>query len=535
MRRESFLVGTLVLVVASLVSRGLGALYRFIVPILMGGGAVAAVGMGLYQMAAPIYGVLLSASATGLPSAVARMVAARLSLDRPRQALGVFYQAFLLVALVGGAAALLLFFGAPFYAQTIAKDARATLTVQAIAPAAFFVSLASIMRGFLQGLRRMTPLAASQVVEQLSRVGSIVVLVVVLLPYGIEWAAAGVSLGATVGGLASLLYLVAQFQRVLREWPAAERRPLWERGALRELLGLAVPISFSYMVQPLVMFIDALVVPTRLHQAGLGAEATALYGYLSGFATPFMVLPTTFTAALAMNLLPALSELQARQDEAGIRRRLAAGLRLTFLLSFPSAAGLLVLATPIESAFFRAPQAGPLLAILSLGVLGISLQQVSAAALQGLGRPLFPMITLFFGGALKLLLTWSLTGYPSLNVKGAALATVLAFFLAGSLNLAFLHRSGYGVPWRQLLPGPLLASSLMGAGVAAFFYGFQFLWQPLGRGGEVLGLALAILLGMLLYGFMAGRLGVVQPSDVENLPRVGPRLVRLGYRLGLWP
>ncbi|MDI3269165.1 MAG: polysaccharide biosynthesis protein [Bacillota bacterium] len=534
MRRESFLVGTLVLVAASLVSRGLGALYRFIVPVLMGGGQVAAIGMGLYQMAAPIYGVLLSASATGLPSAVARMVAARFSMDRPQQALGVFYQALILVAAVGGGAALLLFFGAPLYAELIAKDARAALTVQAIAPAAFFVSLASILRGFLQGLRRMTPLATSQVVEQLSRVASIVVLVLLLLPYGIQWAAAGVSVGATVGGLASLLYLVFQFRKVLREWPQGERQPLWECGALRELLGLAIPISFSYMVQPLVMFIDALVVPTRLHDAGLGAEATALYGFLSGFATPFMVLPTTFTAALAMNLLPAMSELQARGDEQGILRRLFSGLRLTFLLSFPSAAGLLVLATPIESVFFRAPQAGPLLAILAFGVLGISLQQVSAAALQGLGRPLFPMLTLFFGGALKLILTWILTGYPALNVKGAALATVLAFFLTGGLNIFVLHRLGYGIPWRRLAPGPLFSSLLMGVAVAGFYYGLQMIWQPLGRGGELLGLAGAILLGIFLYGWMAARWGVVRPSDLEQVPRIGGRLVSWGYRLRLW-
>ncbi|MBE3589733.1 MAG: polysaccharide biosynthesis protein [Firmicutes bacterium] len=545
MRQESFVVGAFVLMASSLFSRVLGATYRILVPLLMGGGHQGAVGMGLYGMAAPIYGVLLSVSATGLPVAVARMVAARVSLGRARAAQRLFRAAFVLVALVGGAFALALFFGAPWYARHVARDARAAPAVAAVAPAVLFVSLGAVYRGFLQGLRRMTPYAVSQVVEQLARVGSILLLVVLLLPEGVEWAAAGAAFGATLGGVAALAYLVRQHRQALRELAAAGPRDAGAAGAgeagaaadLRELISLAVPISLSYMVMPLVTFIDALLVPSRLHAAGLGREATALYGMLSGFAAPFMIMPTTFTAALALNVVPAVSELQARGDRAGVRARIALGVRLALLVTLPAAAGLAALATPIETVIFRAPAAGPLLFILSFGSVAIGLQQVTAAALQGLGRPTVPMLTLFFGAAVKFVLTYVLTGRPEVNVAGAAVATVAAFASAAALNALALARLGCGVSWWRAGAAPAVSAALMGLGVAAAFDAVDAALRRLAgdAAGGPLAIAVAVAAGVAIYGVLAARTGAVRPEDVQSLPRVGRTLVRLGRALRLWP
>lgn len=553
MRQESFVVGAFVLMLSSLISRVLGATYRIIVPLLMGGGHQGAVGMGLYGMAAPIYGVLLSVSATGLPVAVARMVAARVSVGEARAAQRVFRAAFGLVAAVGGLFALALFAGAPWYARHVARDERAALAVAAVAPAVLFVSLGAVYRGFLQGLRQMTPYAVSQVVEQLARVTAILVLVVLLMPAGVEWAAAGASFGATVGGVGALAYLVWQYRRVSRELrggtaPAgtaaatarhsgAEASQATASADLRELLSLAVPISLSYMVMPLVTFIDALLVPSRLHAAGLGGEATALYGLLSGFAAPFMIMPTTFTAALALNVVPAVSELQARRDAAGIRARLGLGARLALIVTLPAAAGLAALSTPIETVIFHAPEAGPLLFILSFGAVAIGLQQVTAAALQGLGRPAVPMATLFVGAAVKFVLTYVLAGEPGLNVAGAAIATVAAFACAAVLNAAYLARLGYGVPWWRAGAAPAFSAAAMGVAVAVAFDGVDALARRLVGdtvGGPV-AVGVAVAAGVALYGILAARTGAVRPEDVQSLPRVGGLLVRVGRALRLWP
>jgi len=78
-------------------------------------------------------------------------------------------------------------------------------------PGHFFVSLSSGFRGFFQGIQDMSPSAASQILEQIFRVLTIFGLVWLLLPLGVDYAAAGASFGPVIGGLSSVILLGAIF------------------------------------------------------------------------------------------------------------------------------------------------------------------------------------------------------------------------------------------------------------------------------------------------------------------------------------
>jgi stage V sporulation protein B len=47
---------------------------------------------------------------------------------------------------------------------------------------------------------------------------------------------------------------------------------------------------------------------------------------------------------------------------------------------------------------------------------------------------MIPVMNLSIGVAVKIALTWILTGIPAFNVQGAALGTVCAFAIASILN-----------------------------------------------------------------------------------------------------
>ena len=74
MKPESFLRGAAVLTVAGLIVKLLGAFYRIPFTRLVG-----SEGIGLYQMAYPIYTALLAVSTAGIPVAVSFMVAEKKS------------------------------------------------------------------------------------------------------------------------------------------------------------------------------------------------------------------------------------------------------------------------------------------------------------------------------------------------------------------------------------------------------------------------------------------------------------------------
>ena len=69
MKQQSFIKGAAVISVGGIIAKILGALYRVPLTNLLGGE-----GMGVYQMVFPLYCLLLTVSATGIPSGLARLV-----------------------------------------------------------------------------------------------------------------------------------------------------------------------------------------------------------------------------------------------------------------------------------------------------------------------------------------------------------------------------------------------------------------------------------------------------------------------------
>ena len=517
--------GALILTVGSLVSRAFGLVYRIVLPWLMGGGLQAQTGMGLFGMAYPVYTIILSISAAGVPLAISKMVSERYAAGDRTSILRILKLSLLLLAGIGLLAGLLLFLAAPFLASNIMKDPRAALSIGAIAPAVFFVSLMSAYRGFFQGLQDMIPHASSQVIEQTVRVATMFLFAYLLLPYGVEYAAAGATFGAVTGAVGGLVYLILIYRRrsesLLDHLPpglpdGAEQAST--RRILRTILQLAIPISLSSMILPLMNLIDAAVVPSRLHAAGV-EDATALFGVLTGFAMPFVVLPTVFTAALSMSLVPSISEAYALRKQELVELRTRAGIRAAVLSGLPASAGLIVLSTALPTLLYDTPSAGPPLAILAAGLVFISVQQTTSGILQGLGFPNLPMRNLLIGTLLKLVLTWNLTALPEWNIKGAALATSCGFLAACLLNVWEVSRRVNLNRVLSTFSKPLLSVGIM-AGAAYWVLDFVS-----SQAGLLLGILFSVAAGVVVYAVL---LWLLRAIEQEELDMILPKRFRSG-------
>jgi stage V sporulation protein B len=526
--RDAFLKGAFILAVSSGFSRVLGAFARIPLARLIG-----AEGIGLYQMAYPIYSVLLALSTTGINIAVSKLVAEKVAAGRWRAAMSVFRSALVMLLLLGLVGTIGLAFSARAVADHVAHDPRAYLAVLAISPALLLVSSMAALRGLFQGLQDMGPTAVSQVVEQVVRVTTMFWLGLALLPLGIERAAAGAVFGAVTGALVGLAYLAWRYARV--------RGELWRRAlatsadpgsgageAIGQILRVAVPISLASIIMPLMQFIDMAVVPGRLQTLGYSYQtATGLYGQLSGMAYPLIYVPTIFTAALAVSLVPAVSEAQVSRPD-WVRSRTALALRLNFLVNIPAAVGLAVLAREICVFLYKEPSAGIPLAWLTPGIVFLSVQMTTGAVLQGLGRSDLPVKHLAVGGAIKLILTYVLTGIPSFGVVGAAIGTVLGFAVNSYLNTrsvaVLTGRSTQAI--RMSIP-PSLAAGVMGVLLAT-------------TKGRLLSVAttsvatiVAVGVGLATYGILILAMGAVTAPEVEMFPWIGEPLARLLERLKL--
>ena len=354
MSRKTFMKGAVILGAAGVIVKILGAFFR--IPL---GNIIGDTGMGYYQTAYPVYVLLLAISTAGIPTAIARLVSEQTAEGNHREAFRVFRLSFGLLAAIGMAGFLILLLGAPFFAGFSSK--RAVYAIRAISPALLLISMMAAFRGYFQGLQDMMPTAVSQVAEQFFRVVSGLALAVLLLPRGIEYAAAGASFGAVAGGLSGLLViLVIYFRRrssvldAVRSTPAENPRED-ARSIIKKIVVIAVPITVGVSVMPVMNMIDLLLVPGRLTVAGFSPEeANRLYGQLSGFAASLINLPQVLTQSIALSLVPAIAAAHQVKDRKTVKQNTETGLRMAMIVGFPCATGMLALAEPDAAAFPRA-------------------------------------------------------------------------------------------------------------------------------------------------------------------------------------
>ena len=519
-----FLQGALILTVAGVVVKIIGSLNWIFLSWVLGGE-----GIGIYQIAFPLYLLALSISDAGIPVAVSILTAERAALQDYRGAQRVFRLSFLLLAVTGFALSLLLYFGADWLiGHRVIRDARAYYSIIALAPAIFLVTLLSSFRGYLQGWQMMTPTAVSQIVEQLLRVFTMLVFAHYLLPRGLEYAAGGASMGAGVGALGALGVLVwyyCRLQRKLHEKmqltpvPAESMELVSSRKLLGRIAALALPVSLSSLMLPVVANLDLFIVPLRLEAAGFTVgQATERFGYLTGMAVPLVNLATIVTASLAISLVPAISHAKSLNDSREVMYRTAGAMRLANLTTVPFTVLLCLLAEPVVNMIYHAPGAAGVTQVMAGGIFLLGLHQVTTGVLQGLGRTSIPVVNMGLAAVVKVALNWVLTAIPSLGIQGAGLATLADLGVAAGLNLYFVYRyTGYCFPCGDLLKN-VLAAAVMGIFV-------HFAYGPLlgVLGIPFIAVALVSMAGGLIYIAAMLATGGLIRRDLARIPFIGPR------------
>ncbi|NLY52641.1 MAG: polysaccharide biosynthesis protein [Firmicutes bacterium] len=546
MGKQSFTRGAIILAGASIISRMLGAWYIMALPRI-----IRDEGMGLLQMVRPFYNLAVILSIAGLPVALSKLVAEQAALGNIRGAVRTFRLTLVLLAVSGAVFTGILGTTAKWFVDNIARDPLAYPALLAVVPSVFILAVVSAFRGFFQGMQYMTPTAVSQVVEQICRVGAMVVLGAILMPRGVEYGAAGASFGSTIGAAAGLTVMVSYYirwrrGRILSPGEAPSGSVLSFAAIIRRLLAVSLPIVMGSILWPMMQMIDTGLVPVRMQAAGYSKDVIReAIGYF-GMALSLMHFPNVITHALSVTLVPAIAEASALNSYHQVQRRIHEALRITVMFGLPASIGLFILADKAAFLLFGYAEAGEPLRILALGTLSLGLFQVCSGILQGLGLVLVPVRNLVTGAVVKFAVNYWLTALPGVGIKGAAWGTVLGFGTASLMNLAAVyHRVRVKHDWREILLKPGLACLIMALGVVVVYDGFYSLlsliversdWAWVQTHPVVFcnGLATigAVVTGIGIYGLGLLGTGALYRRDVELIPKIGTKLSRWLGRYG---
>ena len=447
-KKRSFLKGALLIAAGGFLAKIIGALYRIPLTNLIGGH-----GIGLYQLVYPVYCLLLTVSATGIPSSIAKLTAEKLGRGESDKPL--FKTALRLFLLIGLFGSLLMVALAPFLAS--AQGSREVIGGYfTLAPSVLLVSAISVLRGFFQGRNDMFPTAVSEVIEQAVKV-AFGLFFAYIFRENVPKAVVFLLLSVSISELVALLVMIALYKL------SPARKETGKDGgrvAAKAILHTSIPVTLSALLIPFSTLIDSVLAVRLL--GGYAPDPVALYGLFAGGAVTVINLPVSICYGIAAASIPAVATAKAQMQmqiqggnvekaektgkerkKVSVRRKIFFSLGITILVSVPAAFGLYYFAEPVSKMIFRSLKGEELQTLVALikafsvSAFTLSCAQTLSACLTAQGKPQYAAISMGIAMTVKTAVYAVLLKNAEISVFGLAYATNIAYLVAFLLNFVY--------------------------------------------------------------------------------------------------
>ncbi|MGD9567605.1 MAG: oligosaccharide flippase family protein [Sedimentibacter sp.] len=422
MRRESIIIGTLILTVATTIVRVVGMLFRIYLANTLG-----AEGIGLYQLILSIYMLMVTLATSGIRVAVSRLISEELALRNFSNAKKVLYQAIVLSLFTGFISAFIMYYFADYMGSTILNDDRTTLAILYLAPSLPFIAVSNCYKGYFYALGKITKPAITQVAEQMVRIVIIFLIMDAYLPKGLEYGCAAVAIGMTVEELFSLVLI--WFFYIFDKKPFKKQSHVKAENMIFKILGISLPLSATSYLNAILRTVENTMIPARLLLYGLSAEtAMSLYGMIKGMVLPILFFPSSFLTSLSSILIPSVAGDNAAANEKKVSSTLSK------VLHFTAISGILVVAVfvafpgEIAIAIYNDSQVGLMIKIISYVCPFMYLNMVISSMLNALGEQMSSFKVNIIESILKISIIYLFVPVYGFN------AYLFALFLTTILN-----------------------------------------------------------------------------------------------------
>lgn len=435
MKKQTFFGGVAILIVASIVAKLLGAIYRIPLTWILG-----SEGLGMYQLVFPLFSLLLVISSTGMPSAISKMIAKR---ESNLFEINKIFKVSLISLFIFGLAAGILLFSCSTLIANMQGNSQIYLPYMVISFAVVLVSVLSAFRGYFQGRMNMLPTAMSNIVEQSGKLVFGLLFSYLFLGYGLIYGVAGAVLGVVLSELVAVLYMFIYYLKVKKEKYEIKSSNLTNKAIFKELIYTSFPIVLASFIIPFTLVIDSFLVINLLNSGGFNvSDSTVMWGINNGVVNSIINVPVVLTLGVATAVVPFLSAKSSDKSE------LSKGLWLAMNIAIPSAIGVAILSVPIieflySNSLVSSNINGTALAsnilLLSSGlIVFMALLQTQNAGMQGLNHSKIPVFNLLIAAIIKIVVLVMFVPINSINIYGVIISNYTFYGVAMILNAFYI-------------------------------------------------------------------------------------------------
>lgn len=431
--KETFSQSIFALMMSQVVVKILGLFYKLYLTNRDGFGDEGnAIANGGFQ----IFALVLSIIAIGIPTAISKLIAEAIGRGNYKGAHKIFRVALIIFATLGILGSFFLFYFADLLANSYLHIPETRLSIIALSPSVFLVSIISVFKGYFSGRETIKMTAKAQSVDQLTKTISTVLMIelstVLIKNTNTEMMAAISNLATTLGNIAEFTLLYKSYKNTLPEinYEINNNKTNEEIGIkniIKKILIISIPLSLTALITTISKNIDSTTIVNDLKDIIGYEEAKKQYGIISGKVDALVNFPLSFNMAIVTALLPAIAS--ANGELKSKEKRINQSFMLGMIIAMPVTCLFFFFSDEILKILFpNASNGGNILAISSLSIIFITIEQITNIILNGVGKNIVPIKAIALGVMAKAILNRLLVPRVDLIIGGtigASIATLI--------------------------------------------------------------------------------------------------------------
>ncbi len=423
--KNSLVSGTIILTLSGLLSRVIGFFYRIFLSQRFGEEA-----MGIYQLIGPLLGLTYALCISGIQSAIAKQIAEKSSKK-------VLYIGMCISFTLSSFCTYFLLENAGWLANRIFYEARLEPLIRVLAYSLPLSTIHSCINGYFYGKKQAKYPAILQLIEQLARVLSVVIIFAINDANGTETPLYVTVTGLFVGEIFSSLFSIIFYQiEKKKKYPVKNASTA---SIVLEIFRYSIPLTTTRIVVGLLQSVENIYIPQNLLLAGYEtAEALSLFGVLSGMALPLIMFPTAITNSLSSMLLPAVSEQNAESSPKELKGMLKKSISFCMLLGFLCFAGFFILGKFLGNFLFHSSLAGTFIMALSFICPFMYTNTSLGAIINGLGKTGFTFFINIISTLIRLLFVFFMI--PKFGILGYLWGVLLSQLFSFTVSFLYINK-----------------------------------------------------------------------------------------------
>lgn len=264
---------------------------------------IGAESVGIFQIIMSVYIFAITVASSGISIATMRLVTEQISKSDISGVKKVVHQSMLYSLFFSIVASMILIFSSNFIVNYCLKNKISSASLYIISIGLPFISMSSAINGYFSAIRKISKTAISQILEQVVKIISTLILLSFLFKKGLNYVCISLITGDVISEIASfsLIYILYKFEN-------NKNIKISNKSYTKDIFKISLPLALTSYIRSGLSTVKQLLIPMGLQKAGNSfSSAFEQYGMITGMVFPIILFPSVLINSFSSLLIPEFS------------------------------------------------------------------------------------------------------------------------------------------------------------------------------------------------------------------------------------